>query len=537
MSHKAIITNKSALKEKYKAAGFKVVEKAIARLVRADRKRGVTSEVFFVDDKTTMEGVGGNPVTNAASPKANKEAIDDICEAHAPDYVLLLGAPDVVPHQPLRNPVRNGGDPDPDVPSDLPYACDNAFSRDPGDFVGPTRVVGRLPGILAVDDPAYLIGLLKTVSGWKCIKRSAYKAYFGVSAAVWKKSSQKSLRKVFGGSSGLQLSPPEDAQWPKSRLAARSHFINCHGDDNEYLFFGEGEDGDMPDAHDSTYLSGKIKSGTVVAAECCYGAQLYDPEFSAEHPPICNKYLAEGAWAFVGSTNIAYGPPDSNGAADYVCQMFLAGVLAGASTGRAMLQARHGFVKKVAPLSPIDLKTLAQFCLLGDPSIHPVTSEPAPKSARALAKARGADRPLRRQVLRSHGRNLMRTTAVAGVGTASALASSKAAKMMKSLGLEGLAKDRAVSLAIPGVKAPGAKMKLKRARAGTCHMIADLSSRSEKNFSRRDQSDFKGKSKGKYAGKSRSSGDNRRKFIMHAIVLIAKELDGKMESVQEFRPR
>jgi hypothetical protein len=36
---------------------------------------------------------------------------------------------------------------DPDVPSDLPYACEAAFSRRPQDFLGPTRVVGRLPDL------------------------------------------------------------------------------------------------------------------------------------------------------------------------------------------------------------------------------------------------------------------------------------------------------------------------------------------------------------------------------------------------------
>ena len=34
---------------------------------------------------------------------------------------------------------------------------------------------------------------------------------------------------------------------------------------------------EYPVAHDAAYIQGKIKSGTVAAAECCYGAELYDP--------------------------------------------------------------------------------------------------------------------------------------------------------------------------------------------------------------------------------------------------------------------
>src|SRR5580692_156824 len=32
-----------------------------------------------------------------------------------------------------------------------------------------------------------------------------------------------------------------------------------------------------PDAHLATWIDGRVSAGTVVAAECCYGAELYDP--------------------------------------------------------------------------------------------------------------------------------------------------------------------------------------------------------------------------------------------------------------------
>jgi hypothetical protein len=73
------------------------------------------------------------------------------------------------------------------------------------------------------------------------------------------------------------------------------------------------------------------------------------------------------------------------------CSYFVDGVLNGASIGRAALEARQRFVRQVTVLSPVNSKTLAQFNLLGDPSVHPVAAPAAPKG-RAAAPARNARR-------------------------------------------------------------------------------------------------------------------------------------------------
>ena len=50
----------------------------------------------------------------------------------------------------------------------------------------------------------------------------------------------------------------------------------------------------------------------------------------------------------------------------------------GASTGRAFLEARQRFLTESGPdLDPCELKTLAQFYLLGDPSVQPAECEEA----------------------------------------------------------------------------------------------------------------------------------------------------------------
>ena len=106
--------------------------------------------------------------------------------------------------------------------------------------------------------------------------------------------------------------------------------------------------------------------------------------------PICQSYLAQGAYGYFGSTTIAYGPAEGNGAADLITQYFLLEVQAGHSLGLAALKAQQRYVEQVDELDPIDLKTLAQFYLLGDPSVQPVKIDSAtrtpPAGVPAVAK-------------------------------------------------------------------------------------------------------------------------------------------------------
>ena len=44
-------------------------------------------------------------VNDPASTRENKRAIDGVYKALAPDYLMILGAIDVVPHQDLKNPL------------------------------------------------------------------------------------------------------------------------------------------------------------------------------------------------------------------------------------------------------------------------------------------------------------------------------------------------------------------------------------------------------------------------------------------------
>jgi hypothetical protein len=413
MSSKIIVTNRAALAAKY-GSKVKAIDQALAKLIAADKKRGLQTKVIDVGSAAEMKAVGGKKVTSAKNAQQSKAAVDAIFTHQNPDYLMILGAPDVIPHQDLTNPMR---DDDEAVMSDLPYASDAPYGRDVADFKAPTRVVGRLPDLVGSSDPAYLAALLAVAAKWTSRPRRSFESYFGISAAVWEKSTRLSLKNLLGDGSHVKLSPSEGPKWAGPFVGRRTHFINCHGDQSDFQFYGEGRD-DTPIAHVATHLSNRIREGTVIAAECCYGAELWDVANApaADVFGICSTYLGHKAYGFFGSTNIAYGPTDKNEDADLICRFFLESVLAGASLGRAALEARQRYVREARRLDPTDLKTLAQFLLLGDPSIHPVKA--AAKQAAAGQK-----------------------------GTAKALPAGA-----KSLGLAGAAARRA-GLAVQGLRA------------------------------------------------------------------------------------
>ena len=131
--------------------------------------------------------------------------------------------------------------------------------------------------------------------------------------------------------------------------------------------------------------------------------------------PICQSYLEQGAYGYFGSTTIAYGESRTMSAADLLVQYFLLEVFAGASLGRAALRARQRYVREIVDLDPTDLKTLAQFTLLGDPSVHPVRTDAPSLPDKAAGDEHGLRqrRRERRAKLASEGAHLQASRATA----------------------------------------------------------------------------------------------------------------------------
>ncbi|RPE12108.1 hypothetical protein EGT74_00685 [Chitinophaga lutea] len=374
---KLIVCNRSALVKKYGAKHTSIL-KDLTTIRQSDKKRGLNTTIVFIDDAMAMKAYKAAAVKDETSPKQNKTAIDAVYKKLQPDYLMIAGAQDVIPFQPLENQLYGEDDEDETVPSDLPYACEAAYSTNPGKFIAPTRVVGRLPDLPGGKDPAYFRSLVKDITGAKPANEKDYRRYFSVSVHDWRLSTQESLMRIFGDNRQLQISPVSGPQWSSTQLKPKTHFINCHGSLEDPCFYGQKGDR-YPEAVNAKLLAKKISKGTIVAAECCYGAQLYDPSLTeTDQPSIANTYLQHHALAFTGSSTIAYGPTEGQGLADLLTQYFIINTIKGASTGRALLEARQRFLDEMGPtLDPYELKTLSQFYLLGDPSLTPVATPPA----------------------------------------------------------------------------------------------------------------------------------------------------------------
>ncbi|MFN7023268.1 MAG: C25 family cysteine peptidase [Pseudorhizobium sp.] len=420
-SKKAVITNHAALTLKYEESGAAAIAQALQRLIAADKGRGLMTMIFDISDETQMSAVGAAAVTGPKDEPGAKLAVDLIYEAHIPDYIMLLDGPDVVPHIALDR-IAGVTDDDSGTDSDLPYACAASFSRKASAYLAVTRVVGRLPAARGETDETKLIDLIDASTKHASQPAAEFSKYFAITADKWRASTQMSLSAVFGGSSSLFVSPNDGHTGIDGSLSNGAHFINCHGASVDWRFYGE-KAGSFPVAMETpAFAAPSVGAGAVVAAECCYGAQLYNYRLSQIHPPLCLTYLWKGASAVMGSTNIAYGPAAGNGQADIITQYFLQEILKGASTGRAMLQARQSFVQNQTMSGHLNLKTLAQFLLLGDPSLHPViaptadvlaagadTSGPAPNFMPKDAADLESGRKIRRIVLASEGKAVAST--------------------------------------------------------------------------------------------------------------------------------
>ena len=428
---KVLVTHSGALRRKYGPAGAAAVRAALDALVAADAARGLLSRVLLLDNAASMKAVKAAAVPDGDWVAAVR-AVDLAATRWLPSYIALVGATDVVPQARVRNPLAGlGDDADPFVPSDLPYACDRPDTwnapaghlMDPGELLAVTRVVGRIPDLVGATEPSMLLAALATATGYTQRRATSFQRVFSLSASVWKGSTVQSVDLLPGPAPTTHLSPPARTGWGKRDLAPRVHFVNCHGGDTTPDWFGQLAGG----AIDTVALApedidGRITEGTFVAAECCYGAMHADPADLGGRVPLLWAYLRSGGYAGVGSSTTSYGPADGNGQADLICRYVLEGVMAGASTGRAMLDARQRFIRELGSMGPEDLKTLAQFDLLGDPSLQAValagrsSGTPkrvgVPKAARATAPQAGLAR--RRAVLAASGRALSSSVPRAG---------------------------------------------------------------------------------------------------------------------------
>ena len=401
-SVKLSVTVGSRLERKYTPAALKTIERAVKDWIAADARRGIRTIHVAVDDATAMKALGVPAVTGSATAAKVKRAVDALWARLTPDYLVLFGGHDVVPHFVVDNPSYDPtGDDDQKVPTDNPYASSLPFRASTrSSYLIPDRVVGRIPDMIGDGDPAWLVDYLATATGWTSRAVSTYQEAYAICCDPWQRAGEACMTHIGEPPSRLLVSPPQGDGSASAigRLGSRLHLIKCHGSPLDPQFYGQ-HGSNYPIALCSKTLKPRLKPNTLVAAMCCYGAQVYSPADPAGAVPgewpLASTYLRKGGLGFVGSTMIAWVGDEEMMCADWVAAGYLKCALGGASVGRAFLEAKQDYVRWInqqghAP-DIADEKTLIEYVLLGDPSVQPVGVAPAstakPTRASVLAGA------------------------------------------------------------------------------------------------------------------------------------------------------
>jgi hypothetical protein len=409
-SIKLSVTHRASLVRKYAAPALARLDKAIDDWIAADAARGLQTVHVALDDSAAMRRLGVPAVSGRLTAVRAKRAIDALAKALVPDYIVILGGHDVLPHFNVPNPSfdAKSGDDDTDVPTDNPYACSRPYRAGAREsYQVPDRVVGRIPDVPCVagqGDPAWLITPLRTATAWTPRAREFYDHAYATCCHSWRQAGEATVRYLGIPDADLMISPPEvdGAPLSKRRLARTLHVTKCHGSLLDARFSGQ-KGKAFPDILSSNTVRAHMKPATLAAAMCCYGAQVFAPDDPRNNTPgqwpIALAYLRGGAPGFMGSTRIAWVGLSSMMCADWIVAGYLKKCREGASMGRAMLESKQDFLQFLQGQGQrpdsADEKTIIEFMLLGDPSIHPVrtgVATPARSAAgrgAAVAAVRG----------------------------------------------------------------------------------------------------------------------------------------------------
>jgi hypothetical protein len=387
---KLSVTVKRRLERKY-GAKLQQINTAIQNWIDEDAKRGIQTVHVEVDNSEDKEMRKRHitPISGRVTPLKVKRVIDHLWKRLRPKYLVLFGGDDIVPMFRVPNPTLYWGqdvtDWDRMLPTDNPYATSKPFRlQEINSYLVPDRVIGRIPDMKRSSrqrrgDPAWLVEYLKTATQWAPNPPEFYKKTYAICTSESSSAGRECMEFISKPVSDLFISPPtrDTSASARNKLSRRLHLIKCHGTRLDPNFWGKGKR--FVRAIKSTTLKECLKPATLVGATCCWGAQIFSP--SARHArhgrwPLASTYLREGALAFVGSTGRAWFGGPTMGFADYIVADYLKWILRRASIGRAFLESKHGYMcyylEGGGTADALDQKTMIEYVLLGDPSIHPV---------------------------------------------------------------------------------------------------------------------------------------------------------------------
>ncbi len=384
-----LLANRTALVRRFGMSASKQIDQSLRLLSQVLRQQGMTVCAGYIDDPVDLT-IGDIRVHHPVETDAM--AIRDMVRIFAERVqsrgleiatLLLIGGDDCIPFHRLHNPIP---DDEKVLLSDNPYACDDSG------FLIPQRIVARIP-TGDDNDPTLLLTILQTMTNYHAAARHEGRLGFdlgawlrirnaqgddlarGIAAEVWQIPSQEILRNLHADATLLTSPPLDHHQVNKRMLSGREVlYINLHGASGMPHFYGQsanswGAASALPIAITPDHMSGSTVGGTILLSEACYGAELLGRTIENSIPL---RALANGALAFVGATVNAYGSAQTPLlGADLLFERLTHHMALGLPVGMALHFARLEFAQTMYDrqgfLDDVDMKTLIEFILLGDP--------------------------------------------------------------------------------------------------------------------------------------------------------------------------
>jgi tetratricopeptide (TPR) repeat protein len=410
-----LLANKSTLLRRYGAAGSAAIDQRLNTLAEVLGRRGIQVYCCYSDDASSLQlgdQIALAPV--AHEPAAIRELVRAIGDGLAQQRrqlgtLLLIGGDDSIPFHRLPNPLAD---------SDQAVLSDNPYGTDDAGYLLPQRTIARLPDG-AEPDPALLLTLLdQMIEYHRCGEHSAAgrraptllglrlgahpRALVGdgYSADVWRETSRAVLD-ALNPDAPLGACPPLDADSfvVESASAGGLLYLNLHGAAGLPNWYGQPDEvrrglgEQLPIALRPDFFERNMVPGGLLISEACYGLDLAGRTVRTSIPLGA---LAAGALACVGATVNAYGSTSTPLlGADLLCQRLLGqlqrGVPIGAALHEARLELAQAMYRRQGYLDDVDIKTLTEFVLLGDPWAR-IAAPAAARSAWSVSRLTSIER-------------------------------------------------------------------------------------------------------------------------------------------------
>lgn len=371
----------------------------------AMRPAGILYQVLDASDYTyKKKGLLGNYKRVSLGPNnawyeyadITKDAYDEeIRLKHKePEYLFIIGGDEDIP-MPLM-PHFMSDAPDQDIDTDLLYSYPygkqmgekfvkmNIFQYDALFYVGrlPIANDGRYEDIVQYYNRALENGLQVKMDTaytqcdphWKAITNEVTRNLFQNDFYPL----SKSLPDTTFYNEHIWLTPyvmvdPATRQQnlPAFNEKATYYFFNMHGSAgmNDCGYYGEA----MTQREFAEGMAPELmKAATrpnIFFSEACYGGRFID---YPKNNSMLLTAISHQTLAFVGSSRVAFGAVDAQGVhlnnADVMGRIFTDSLLQGMTAGASMMAARMATFKS-SPYSPVQMTTIAEFNLYGDPLI------------------------------------------------------------------------------------------------------------------------------------------------------------------------